>query len=242
MFKILDRYSGQLILTIRHKVLYNTDLRWVVAPGADLAGVDLHGSDLRGIRLNSSSLRKANLRRTDMRFADLVGADFRGADFRGADLRNTDMRFVDLAGADFKGTDLRNAWLYGADCRGADFRGAKLAYATLTKANLEGAKLDLPVEEGLLHKVAVAALSEPHKLNMNKWHAPCGTAHCIAGWACTLAPNGKELEEQYGTEVAGLFLLGHTAHSKFHESWEMARSYLLDVLGKDHPITKQLGE
>ena len=41
---------------------------------------------------------------------------------------------------------------------------------------------------------------------MTTWHA-CETAHCLAGWAVTLAGyEGKALEEKLGTNAAGALI------------------------------------
>jgi hypothetical protein len=44
------------------------------------------------------------------------------------------------------------------------------------------------------------------KLEMSNWHT-CDTAHCIAGWTCTLAPGGKDLELSLGTASAARQIL-----------------------------------
>jgi uncharacterized protein YjbI with pentapeptide repeats len=118
--------------------------------------------------------------------------------------------------------DLSEAYLRGADLRGADLRGAYLRGADLSEASLP-----TELEEGLLLKVAKAAL-EPCALNMENWHT-CGTTHCIAGWACVLTQN-KEIEETHGTQIAGLLLLGAEAHSHFFDTNEEAKKYLESVL------------
>ena len=64
---------------------------------------------------------------------------------------------------------------------------------------------------------------------MDKWHT-CNTTHCIAGWATHLHPEGKELEDKYEAQIAGLLLLGTEAHSHFFDSNEDAREYLKSVL------------
>ncbi len=64
---------------------------------------------------------------------------------------------------------------------------------------------------------------------MARWHT-CDTTHCIAGWACVIAKNGKTFEKQYGTQLAGLKLLGIEAHSKFFVNKNEAREYLRGVL------------
>ena len=178
-----------------------------IKPGADLEGAYLSGADLSGVSLSG---------------ADLMIANLRGADLEGADLR----------GADLTGASLNLAVLNRADLRGADLRGADLHNAELKDAELKDAKIDLiPGHEELLKKVAEHALAEEDSSEMDKWHY-CDTIHCIAGWAIHLHPEGKELEEKYGSENAGLFLLGHEAHSHFFDDNEDATEYLVSVLNR----------
>lgn len=102
-----------------------------------------------------------------------------------------------------------------------------LSNADLRNADLLGAKLPREPEQGLLQKVAQAALA-PEALNMGTWHT-CETVHCIAGWACALTRD-KSLEGTHGPQVAGLLLLGAEAHSHFFDSNEDATAYLQSVL------------
>ena len=148
------------------------------------------------------------------------------ADFRFTDLGNSDLSWVDLRGA-----DLRWAYLRLADLRGANLIGANLRWADFRGANLSDAKIDFQIEEGLLEKVAHHALNDG-ALDMENWHT-CETTHCIAGWACHLAVNGKKLEEEFGTQIAGLLLLGVEAHSHFFDSDDDARKYLQSVIEKE---------
>ena len=54
-----------------------------------------------------------------------------------------------------------------------------------------------------LDGAVLAALSAPGcGLNMDVYHA-CETTHCRAGWAITLHPMGRELEEVFGPWLAG---------------------------------------
>ena len=122
--------------------------------------------------------------------------------------------------------DLRRADLRHADLRHADLSGADLRYA-----DLSGADLQLQIEEGLLQKVAIAALAKPENLEMRDWHS-CETTHCISGWATHISPNGKEFEKKYGYQIAGLMLLGVEAHSHFFDDNEDGRAYLQSVLDK----------
>jgi hypothetical protein len=54
-----------------------------------------------------------------------------------------------------------------------------------------------------IHTKMLEAVSQPSALDMGTWH--CGTTHCRAGWAVTLAgEEGKALEEFFGTEQAAM--------------------------------------
>jgi hypothetical protein len=116
---------------------------------------------------------------------------------------------------------------------GADLSGANLSGADLSRADLSGAEnLPLQIEGGLIEKIAIAVNADENSLNMGQWHT-CATTHCIAGWAVTLSPNGKELEAKYGTQITGLMLLGVEAHSHFFDSNEDGKKYLSQFLPKE---------
>lgn len=145
----------------------------------------------------------------------------RGADLKGANLQDADLQDANLWGASLQGANLRGANLQSADLKGANLRGA----------NLRGAKLDyIPGSQELLKKVAEHALAKEDSLEMCDWHT-CDTTHCIAGWATHLHPEGRDLEDKYGTEVAGLLLLGSEAHSHFFDCNVDAMAYLESILG-----------
>jgi hypothetical protein len=83
-------------------------------------------------------------------------------------------------------------------------------------------ELEVPIVEGLDQKVCAAA--EAGKRNMRQWH--CGTTHCRAGWAITLAGEaGTKLENVLGSEAAGRLIYeastGRVAPD-FHASNEAA--------------------
>ena len=115
----------------------------------------------------------------------------------GADLSGANLRDADLRGADLSDAYLSDAYLSGADLSGADLSDAYLSGANLSGAYLSGA----PVIENI-HQAIFAAASAPNALNMGAWH--CGTSHCRAGWAVTLAGDaGKALETMIGSAAAG---------------------------------------
>ena len=88
--------------------------------------------------------------------------------------------------------------------------------------------------------VAGAALKEPGQLKMSVWHDEskgCGTAHCIAGWAVHLEPEGYALEKKLGsTLLAGNVLLGPVYSKLFFLSDEAGRCALHRVLNGEDPL------
>lgn len=87
-------------------------------------------------------------------------------------------------------------------------------------------------QQGLLVRVAKAALASPDALYMRDWHK-CPTTHCIAGWALHLtgrpwdveAPGYDVWESQEATK-----LLGHEAYDRFWDTDTDARQWLVGVL------------
>lgn len=83
---------------------------------------------------------------------------------------------------------------------------AVLTDAVLTDAVLRGAvgAPVVPVVPDLDARMAAAVGDGGEHLDMAQWHDSCGTSHCRAGWAVTLAgPEGKALEERVGSATAG---------------------------------------
>jgi hypothetical protein len=159
----------------------------------------------------------------NLRGANFVGANLQRADFTGATLERANLQHADFTEADLAYADMRHANLQDADLRGVMLEGAKLE-----GANLDGALLDYQIEEGLLLKVARAALQKG-ALEMGAWHT-CDTAHCIAGWAEVLSEKTRKLAATHGYEVAALLTLGHEAHKYFFASNEDARTFLQSVV------------
>ena len=63
-------------------------------------------------------------------------------------------------------------------------------------------KAVVPVIDDLDKMVLDSVGDDGAQLNMGNWH--CGTTHCRAGWAITLAGDaGAELERLFGPETAG---------------------------------------
>jgi uncharacterized protein YjbI with pentapeptide repeats len=133
----------------------------------------------------------ADLRNAYLRNADLSDANLRGADLRDANLSDVNLRGVNLSDANLRGADLR-----GADLRGADLRDA----------NLSGA-IGLKIKQShfdLLLRVASQIAESPETLEMDSVHDDCGTAHCGAGWVCTLDDTASSVESILGWNVAAV--------------------------------------
>lgn len=106
------------------------------------------------------------------------------------------------AGIDVRGIDYDELVLAGVDIRGVptqDLLDAGIwfgrEYAGIDVAGLYVYRLH--------RAVADAVGDHAEHLDMGTWHTSCGTAHCRAGWAVTLAgEQGEALEESVGTERA----------------------------------------
>jgi hypothetical protein len=142
--------------------------------------------------------------------ADLTDADLTDADLTRAVLTRADLTDADLTRAVLTRADLTDAVLTRADLTDADLTRAVLTRADLTGADLTRAVLtgaDVPVIEQIDAKI-LAAIEAGGTLQMSCWHDDsCGTTHCRAGWAITIAGEaGKKLEDKYGPGPAGALI------------------------------------
>ena len=125
----------------------------------------------------------------------------------GADLTGADLTGARLTDADLTGARLTGARLTGARLTDADLTDADLTDADLTGARLTDLGFEIPVVADLDRKVAAAVGDGGEHLDMGHWHHACGTTHCRAGWAITLAGEaGKVLEQRVGPSVAGALI------------------------------------
>jgi hypothetical protein len=96
----------------------------------------------------------------------------------------------------------------------------------------QSAVASLPVVPDAALRLAIVAkviLSDKERFDMSRWHSPCGTVHCIGGWAAELAGDTARclLEGARGAAfVAGACLLGPDAASHFFDSQQDALAYL----------------
>ncbi len=109
-----------------------------------------------------------------------------------ADLADADLADADLAGADLAGANLARAYLAGA-------KG--IAYDKLRE------QLGIEYDPELPRKIVAQIEAHPETWDQGSWHSPCGTKHCIAGWAVQLTPQGRYIEKQFGTANAATLLL-----------------------------------
>jgi len=171
--------------------------------------------------------------------AEASRADLSGADLSGADLSDAVLRGADLSAADLRGAALRDADLRGAVLRGADLSGADLSGADLSGADLRGAVLPpVPVVPDIDKQILAAVTANPELFDMGSWHgeASCGTAHCRAGWAITLAGEaGKKLEQEVGSACAGSLIYAASRPDKpipnFYDTTENALADLKACAG-----------
>jgi uncharacterized protein YjbI with pentapeptide repeats len=199
--------------------LAGADLRGANLAFANLAFANLAGANLAGAKLFCAKLAGAKLSRANLKDANLVGADLVGADLRGAILTGAILTGAKLARANLAGANLSGANLSGADLAGADLAGANLSRVNLTGADLAGADglpeiEPFPIDAGIAEAVADGA-----HLDMSTWHNSCGTAHCRAGWAVTLHPQGAELEAKYGTNAAAALIYNACSISERTPNW-----------------------
>lgn len=92
----------------------------------------------------------------------------------------------------------------------------------------------LPVVPDLDKKVARIVVNEPKRLNMGRWHSPCGTVRCIAGWAVHIAevPRAEQIAylTDYGLLGMGLFDAAGLALPNFYSGDDEALYYLRRIL------------
>jgi uncharacterized protein YjbI with pentapeptide repeats len=201
----------------------------------ELQGVNFAGKKLQNANLQNSDFTDANFRRANLEDACLVEAYFVDADMRGANLHSAYLRDTN-----FQGANLEGACLVNVDMRGADFRGANLKNADFTVAylrhvrfrgaNLDGALLDYQIEDGLLLKVAHAALQDDAKHPDRHAGDEYKIGYGIVDFAMRLSEKTRELAEINGMCVAALLTLGHEAHKYFFASNEDARKFLQSVV------------
>jgi len=77
--------------------------------------------------------------------------------------------------------------------------------------------------------VAQIIIQNPEKLDMRYWHSQCGTVHCLAGWAATIHPQGKELDMLFGTPAAGKILFPGATPYFYNRSNEKVMEFLKTI-------------
>ena len=164
--------------------------------------------------------------RPNLAYANLAYANLRAAILADANLRAVFLAYANLTYANLRGANLRGVNLTDANLRGANLRGVNLEGAYLNGADLTGVQIDydIPKVANLIGKILDA-----DRLDMSDWHSECGTAHCLAGWATTLAGEaGAKLEKEIGTAAAGA-LIWHASTGEipdFYNSDKYAKQWL----------------
>lgn len=208
VIKVVDEARA----SIRRPDLRGADLRRV-----NLSGVNLHGADFTNADLQGANLREANLARADLFDADLQGANLEDANLQGANLQYANLSEANLTQANLSSTDLTYTILEGADLTGANLTGSWPSHK-------------VPKVESLVGKILDADC-----LDMLNWHSECGTTHCLAGWATTLAGKaGAELEKKLGTEAAGALIWRASTGEipDFYADNEDAKAWLLERVNR----------
>ena len=181
----------------------------------------------------------ANLRGANLRCAHLIRVNLKDADLRGSDLGSANLIRADLRGVNLEDADLICANLIGANLRGANLRCANLiGVAYLIDVNLQGATVDVELQDlfkyrennKLLKQIANIVVNDQSKINMGAWHAKCGTAHCLAGWASHLT-GSQYLEQKYPIHIIGWACLGDEVARRFYDKKEHVLEYLNGIKG-----------
>lgn len=150
------------------------------------SGKSCHRVDLSGWNLNYAELSHIAFNESDFTGATMIGARLCHTSLRGCILRDVNFNRVEMREVDFSLADLR---------------GARFNYAVPKVSKLWSR----------IHE----AIHEPKRcLTMRDWHhytIDGKEAHCLAGWAVTLAGDeGQRLEELVGTAAAGALLFHAT--------------------------------
>ncbi len=201
---------------------------------------------------NAGKASWSDTRRLDLRDYDLRHIDFHGARLDGASLVDASLDIASLVRASLVGARLDGARLDGARLDGARLDGASLVDARLDGARLEkiaSFPVEMPIVENIDQKILDAILDDSGDLRtvsengagesvpaleMSSWHHSCGTSHCRAGWAITLAGGeGRMLEKLWGPEVAGTMIYLASRPGKAHPNFYAANGEALASLKAD---------
>lgn len=68
-------------------------------------------------------------------------------------------------------------------------------------------------EKKLIREIAEKIIANPELLDVNHWHN--GEKHSVGGWAITLSDAGKEIEQNYSSEIAACLLIPNYRHLIF---------------------------
>jgi hypothetical protein len=102
-------------------------------------------------------------------------------------------------------------------------------HRTQTSGDFE---FDVPVIPDLNQRILAAVEKNPILLDMRFWHRSqsCGTTHCIAGWAVTVAGRmGRNLEQHLRTELAAELLFKASLHGEVPDFYAYDDTVLNDL-------------
>ena len=157
------------------------------------------------IKLHELWLKEEGGERLDVSRCDLQELDFSRSNFSGAY----------FSGANFTDANFTDANFLRANFSFANFSGANFSHANFSLANFSDAVglPPSPIIENIDKKLLKILESEENSLDMYAWHT-CETTHCRAGWYIVLAGDeGRKLEEELRTNVAGA-LIFHASYPK----------------------------
>ena len=161
----------------------------------------------RRANLDDAILVRANLDCANLDYANLAGASLVRASLAHANLAYANLYHANLAHANLAHASLAHANLYHANLAHANLEGAILDGVIFTGASLNRATLPdgVPVIGDIDAAILAAIGEDASGLDMKDWH--CGTTHCRAGWAVTLAGEaGEALEKRFDTGAAGALI------------------------------------
>lgn len=165
----------------------------------------LHGEDVSFDYADLAGLNLANKR--------FVSASFRYSSLEKTDLRGTTFIDCDFSFVDFSDANIGTICWYDND---------------MTEVFLDRTSI-MPISQSpkYLKEITSYLCDHPTMLNPDFiYTGSMNSPQSLEGWGITWSPEGEEYLRRYGSQIAGLILLGIEAHSQFNE----CRSQILDYL------------
>ena len=150
---------------------------------------------------------RANLADANLAGANLADANLADANLAGAYLADANLADANLAGArnmpDISAQAIGPA--VSAEQAAQERRLPRWEREQRRAQRFRARNPEVPVVEAI-DSAILQAVEHGGTLDMSRWHG-CGTTHCRAGWAITLAGDaGAQLELTLGPAVAGLMI------------------------------------